>query len=98
MTKEIMCIFDTQVKEGIDTTYLSDIGKYIVEKRPDIVVHIGDHWDMPSLSSYDVGKKVFEGRRYRKDIDAGNQGMQKILTPLMQLQNRQRANKEKIYK
>jgi len=60
----IVVIPDTQVKPGIDYTYLSFIGKYLVDKKPDIVVHLGDHWDMPSLSSYDIGKKTFEGRRY----------------------------------
>lgn len=98
MTKKILCIFDTQVKDGIDMQYLTDIGKFIVEKQPDIVVNIGDFWDMPSLSSYDVGKKDFEGRRYKRDIEAGNWGMERLLCPLKQLQNRQRMNKEKIYK
>ena len=31
---------------------------------------------MESLSEYDKGKKCFEGRRYRKDIDAGNRGIE----------------------
>ena len=35
-------------------------------------MHLGDHWDMASLSSYDKGKRAFENRRYKKDIEAGN--------------------------
>ncbi len=35
-------------------------------------MNIGDFWDMPSLSSYDKGKAAMEGRRYVKDIEAGN--------------------------
>jgi hypothetical protein len=31
---------------------------------------MGDWEDMPSLSSYDVGKKCYEGRRYKEDIRA----------------------------
>lgn len=34
------------------------------------MVHIGDSADMPSLSSYDRGKKSFQGRTYRDDIDS----------------------------
>jgi hypothetical protein len=46
-------------------------GEYCAEKKPDRIIHIGDHWDMPSLSSFDVGKKAFEGRTYASDIQAG---------------------------
>lgn len=79
---KILIIGDTQCKPDLDMTYLSHIGKYIVEKKPDMVVHLGDHWDMPSLSSYDKGKKSFEGRRYKADVDAGNLGMHTLLAPL----------------
>mgnify|MGYP000057652221 CR=1 FL=1 len=88
----ILCIGDTQVKPGIDLGYLDRVGKYLVEKEPDIVVHLGDHWDLPSLSSYDVGKKSFEGRRYVEDIKAGNEGMQRLLQPLREKQSGQRKN------
>ena len=65
-----LIIPDTQVKRGVDLSYLEWIGKYIVDKKPDVIVQIGDFADMPSLSSYDVGKKSFEGRRYKDDIEA----------------------------
>lgn len=78
----IAVIPDTQVKPGIDPSYLISIGRYLVEKKPDVIIHLGDHWDMPSLSSYDVGKRQFEGRRYRKDIIAGNVGMEALLGPI----------------
>ena len=49
---------DCQVKDGVDLSYLTWVGKYLVEKKPDVIVQIGDFADMPSLSSYDVGKKL----------------------------------------
>jgi hypothetical protein len=73
---------DCQVRPGDDLTFLTRIGKYIVEKKPDVVVCIGDFADMPSLSSYDVGKKTFEGRRYKADIEAAHQGMATLLAPV----------------
>jgi hypothetical protein len=48
------------------------IANYALEKRPDVIVQIGDWADMPSLSLYDKGKRCYEGRRYVKDIDAAN--------------------------
>lgn len=77
--KKILIIADTQAKPDVSLDYLKWIGKYIFDKKPDIVVHIGDHYDFPSLSSYDKGKKSFEGRRLKADIDAGNLGMELLL-------------------
>lgn len=46
------------------------LGHLINDIKPDVVVHLGDSADMPSLSSYDKGKKNFQGRTYRADINA----------------------------
>lgn len=89
---------DCQVRPGDDTKYLERIGKYIVELKPDVVVQIGDFADMPSLSSYDVGKKSFEGRRYKADIEAANNAMECLLAPLWAYNKRAIKNKEKQYK
>ena len=84
---------DTQVKPGVPTEHFDWIGEYIVEQNPDVVVHLGDHWDMPSLSSYDnrSGRK-FEGRRYKDDIKAGNEAMQRLMSPI-RYNNRKRKKK-----
>lgn len=79
---KIIVIPDTQVRPGVRTDHLEWAGKYIVEKRPDVVVHLGDHWDMPSLSSYDKGKASAEGRRVARDIEAGNAGLAKLSAPI----------------
>jgi hypothetical protein len=95
----ILCIPDTQCREGVPTEHLTWAGKAIIDYRPDVVVHLGDHWDMPSLSSHDkAGSKYFEGKRYLKDVEAGNEGMKMLLAPLKELQSKQKKNKEKVYK
>jgi len=78
----IAVIPDTQAKPGVDCRYLGAIGRYIAEKRPEVIVHLGDHADMPSLSSYDRGKRAFEGRRYTKDIAAAQKAMDTLMTPI----------------
>lgn len=78
--KSVCIIADTQCKPDIDMSYLAWIGKYINEKRPDVIVHIGDHFDMPSLSSYDKGTRGFEGRRVSNDIIAGQVGMRLLVS------------------
>ena len=68
---------------------------YAAEKKPDVIIHIGDHWDMPSLSNWDVGKKSFEGRRYKDDIKAGLEAMEVFLEPIREEQKRLITNKKK---
>lgn len=73
-----LIIPDIQAKPGEDLSYLECISRYIEDKRPEVVVNLGDMADMPSLSSYDYGKKAFEGRRYRKDIDAAIEANERL--------------------
>lgn len=80
-----LVIGDTQVKPGVPTDHLGWIGQYVVDQfaGQDLqIVHLGDHWDFPSLSSYDKGKKSFEGRRYKADVKAGNDGFTRLNEPL----------------
>jgi hypothetical protein len=93
-----LVIPDCQVKYGEDYTYLTRIGQYIVEKKPDVIVNLGDFVDMESLSSYDVGKKSFEGKRYIKDVEAAKEAMQCLMSPLREFNQRAKKNKEKQYK
>ena len=76
--KSHLFIGDTQVKPGVPLDHLEALGRFIADRKPDVIIHAGDHWDMPSLSSFDEGKMAMEGRRYEDDIDAGNEGI-KIL-------------------
>jgi Calcineurin-like phosphoesterase. len=93
-----LVIPDCQVRPGDDLTFLERIGKYIVEKQPDVLICLGDFADMPSLSSYDVGRKSFEGRRYLLDVQAAEDGMARLLAPISLYNARQRANGKKQYK
>jgi hypothetical protein len=93
-----LVIPDTQVRPGISLEYLRWIGEYIVRKQPDTIVHLGDHADMPSLSSYDKGKRSAEGKRVSEDIAAAIEGMKVLLTPMWNLQERQRQAGEPVYK
>lgn len=98
MAKKHLYIPDIQAKEGVPLEHLKWIGKYIVDKKPDVIVQIGDFADMPSLSSYDKGKKSFEGRRYRKDIKYTQKAMDLLLGPLRKYNANQRKTRHKQYK
>lgn len=92
-----LVIPDVQFRDGDDTEFLSHIGQYIVEKKPTRLICLGDFADMPSLSSYDVGSKSFEGRRYKKDIEAAKQAMQALLEPINNYNNKAKRNHKERY-
>lgn len=87
-----LVIPDTQVTPHTPQHHLPWIGQYIVDYQPDVVIHLGDHWDMESLSGYDRGKKSFEGRRYTKDIEAGCLAFSKLNQPLIDYNKKRRAS------
>lgn len=80
--KRHLCIPDTQVRGGVRIDHLEWAAKYANEKRPDVIVHLGDHWDLPSLSSYDKGRRASENKRVLKDIEAGNKALELFTSTL----------------
>lgn len=73
---------DLQIKPGVDLNYLTHIGKYLAEKKPDRIILIGDVADMTSLSSFDIGTKAFEGRSYKADVESVHEGMELLMAPI----------------
>jgi hypothetical protein len=98
MPTKHLVIPDVQAKPGVNFDYLKAAGNYIVEKKPDVIVCIGDFADLQSLSSYDRGLKSFEGRNYMDDVWAAREAMDALLQPLYAETARLKKNKEKIYK
>jgi hypothetical protein len=97
-TKTHFVLPDVQAKDGNDFSFLTSIGKYLVDKKPDVIICIGDFADMESLSSYDVGKKSFEGRSYQKDIQAAREAMDALLVPIYEYNKSAKKFKHKQYK
>jgi hypothetical protein len=58
------------------------VGNYIAEKRPDVVVCIGDFADMEALSLYDKATKKGENRRVKRDLEAAKQAMDLLMAPI----------------
>jgi hypothetical protein len=94
---KIAVIPDTQVRPGVKLDYLEWVGKYLVAKRPDVIVHLGDFADMSSLSSYDKGMKSFEGKRYKKDINTAEIAMNTFLAPIERYNYVQGKYKKLLY-
>jgi hypothetical protein len=74
----ILVIGDAHSQPGVEQSRFTLLGKVIEDRGRQAmeegveftVVNIGDWADMESLSSYDVAKRSFEGRRYKHDVAA----------------------------
>jgi hypothetical protein len=81
--QRIAVIPDCQVKPGVNTDHLAWCGEYLALKKPEVIVQIGDFGDFPSLSTHEnPGSMRMEGKRYRKDIEAIQRGMDRLLEPI----------------
>lgn len=98
MTQTTLIIPDAHAHPDYDNDRFVALGNYIVVTKPDLIICLGDMADMPSLCSYDKGKKSFEGRRYKADIEATIDAQEKLFKPLNEYNEKQRRNKEKLYK
>lgn len=78
--KRILVIPDAHARPDQDNSRFDALGNFIVDKRPDTVVSIGDWADMGSLCSYDKGTKAAEGRRYIEDVAASTDALQRVMT------------------
>lgn len=79
-TRRHIIIPDTQVRPGVPTNHIAAAGRYVAEWRPEVVVVLGDWWDMPSLSTHSDASKA--GRGYQEDVDAGNQALEDFTKPI----------------
>lgn len=90
-----MVIPDTQIKPGSSIEPMIWAAHYAIDKRPDTIIHLGDHWDMESLCTYDYGKKEHEGKRIIADIEAGHNALN-IFTSMLQIESeRLKRNRQK---
>lgn len=77
--KTHLVIGDSHYSPSVPNHRAEWLGRAIVGLKPDVVVDIGDWWDMESLNSYDKpGSKSFEGRRYWLDVEAGIDAMERV--------------------
>lgn len=80
-TKPVKHLFipDPQCGPEDNFDHLEWAGMYAAEHESDVIINAGDHWDFASLSSYEAkGSKYFEGKRYKADVEAGNEGLRRF--------------------
>jgi hypothetical protein len=81
-SKKYLILPDPHAHKDHDNKRADWIGKLILDERPDVVMNMGDTFDMPSLSSFDKGKASFHGASYEKDIEAGVEFLDRMWHPI----------------
>lgn len=93
-----LIIPDTQIRPGVPQDHLDWIGQAIVEYRPDVIIHLGDHFDFPSLNSHEKpGSLQLEGLRYKDDVRVGNESFARLCAPMEKETKRSGWKPEKHY-
>ena len=79
---------DLQAKPGVDLSHCTWIGKHIRKLRPEVIVCLGDLYDMPSLSRWTTqAKKAVSGYSVKRDLDAGKRALDKLMAPFCKLKS-----------
>lgn len=82
MGKDILVVPDPHAHPEFGNDRADWLGKFILDRKPDFVVNMGDTFDMPSLSSYDKGKASFHGNSYEEDVKAGLDFLDRMWYPI----------------
>lgn len=92
---KILVVPDAHARPSITNRRFTALGNFIVDKKPDIVVCIGDMADMGSLSFYDRGTGKAEGQRYIEDLESVWDAQERIFKPVREEQKKLKEGKRK---
>lgn len=82
--KSVLIIPDAHATPERDNKRFTWLGRYIDDVRPDTIVCLGDFADLASLNETAIrttGPIALEGKRYRKDIEAVDDALDKLHSP-----------------
>lgn len=78
-TRRHMIIPDPQIKAGQKTDHIDWAAEAVIEYLPDVIIIVGDWWDLSSLSRHEaIGSIHMEGTRLNDDINAGNEAFERF--------------------
>lgn len=98
--KMIIVVPDAHVDLKQNLIRFKALGNYIVEKKPEAVVILGDFGTFDSVNSHE-NRDTIKGAKLptiAEDFEACKKAISLLIEPLLKLQAKQKRNKEKIYK
>jgi hypothetical protein len=88
MGQHHIIVGDAHSKPQVDNRRFDWLGSFVLNYTLDhsndniTVIDMGDWEDMESLSSYDMGKKCYEGRKYADDLKAAHDARARFNKPI----------------
>lgn len=77
--KKVLVVGDPHVSDNQNLRRFDALNRYIKAHKPDMVILMGDFLTLDCLSEWDRNKrKKMEQRRYSKEIDAGNDALNRL--------------------
>lgn len=96
--KTVLVIPDAHVTPNTNLRRFTWLANLIEDRRPDLIVQLGDFATMESLSHWDQNKRLLiEGRRIKEDLGSARQAWNEVETKLFSIQRQQRKSKTKLY-
>lgn len=94
----ILVVGDCHVDEEQSLDRFNLLGNFILQHQPTHIVFIGDFLTLNCLSAWDKDKRLkMEGKRYKNEIDAGNEALDRTFYPMLQYNHERRESKKKLY-
>ena len=81
MPSDILVVPDYHAIPCVDNRRAKAIGNVIVQAKPDVVVCLGDWWDLQSLCKWSKSFEL-ERKRYLEDIHTGLDAMERMFNPI----------------
>lgn len=97
MTRRHYILPDCQIRPGDPTDHLDWIAQDIVRRKPDVLVCLGDFFDLPSLSRYAApGSLEKENARLTSDLQAGHAALDRLMGPIhAEIQRRESGHRKR---
>lgn len=93
-----LVIGDAHADPNFSNERFDALGRFIVDRRPDNIVQIGDWGNLDSISFHNHGRPLLqEGQRLALDLDAMRDAYERVMTPLWTEWERARKSKRKRY-
>lgn len=87
-----LVIGDSHAKPGVPNRRYTILGKMVAYLKPEVIVDIGDWFDMNSLNGYDrPGSRSYQNNLYLKDIEAGLDAQRRFQAPIDAMNKRRRV-------
>lgn len=95
---DILVLGDSHAKHGVPNDRFTWAGRLAADRKPEVIVQIGDWGDWTSLCLQLKGKKSYEGKRYNQDKAVATDALKKFQQGLDEGKEEARRKKVKQYK